>query len=137
MAKGILPADDTDDTDEAVARVVNALRTSVVQEPELMPEAVEMLLAAASIEGPHQGLITFMRSNLGMYFTAGQNRGPFNDPKDMRSVAKYQHALQQLEDGGLVEARSQTNYRLTYDGYLLADELAARGAQPLPDEQGK
>jgi hypothetical protein len=42
----------------------------------------------------------------------------------------------QLEQCGLVELEpeSQSLYSLTYPGYLLADELAARGAKAQADE---
>jgi hypothetical protein len=101
-----------------------------------MPEAVEMLLRAANTEGNRQGMIIVRQMNNGTTFIAGERA--VNTPGERRAEARYRRSFRQLEDCGLVELEpeSQSVYSLTHSGYLLADELAARGEQALLAEEG-
>jgi hypothetical protein len=126
VASGVLPSDDADDTDEAFRFMADTLRSAAPSEVQLIPEAVEMLVVAANSEGNRQGIIVVTRSNRGTSIWAGADQQALREPGDRRSEAKYTHALEQLEDCGLVRERSEAMHEVTYEGYLVADELAAR-----------
>jgi hypothetical protein len=128
VAEGKLPADDTDDADQTMAAIVNALRTTEETKITLSPEAVELLLAAVTCEGSRQGVIVASYTNSGLTLNAGNRAGFFNRG-DMRSEARYEHAVGQLVSCGLARQDSGVVYKVTYPGYLAADELMATGAK--------
>ena len=56
---------DADDTDEAVAVIVREMRAVPKPQIELLPEAVEILTKAVGVEGGMQGMIHFVRHDIG------------------------------------------------------------------------
>jgi hypothetical protein len=125
IEEGKLPLNDTDDTDEVIARIVRDLHTSSSTELNLMSEAVELLLSAVNTEGSRQGVFIAYRTNMGLTIGAG-DRKDFIKRGDRRSEAKYKHALDQLVTCGLAERLSKDALEVTYEGYLAADEIMAR-----------
>jgi hypothetical protein len=55
---------DTDDTDEAVAAIVQEMRAVPKPQIELLPEEVEILTKAVGVEGGMQGMIHFVRHEI-------------------------------------------------------------------------
>jgi len=128
VEQGMLPLDDTDDADEAMVEVIRALRARQTTEVSLMPEAVELLLAAANCNTNRNGQIFTSMLNGGLRLGAG-SRFDFFTPSNKRAEAKYKHALQQLVTCGLVEQESSTLFWVTYPGYLVGDEIASQTKQ--------
>ena len=126
MSSGSLPTNDSDDTDDVIARIVGYLRSPRPDKLTLMPEAVELLLKAALTEGAMQGQIHFIPHDGGLSFLTG---GIQVEAIDRRSQAKYKAAFDQLIQTGLLERRSGAYSEVTYDGYLAADELAVTAGE--------
>ncbi len=57
VAAGKLPIDDTDDTDEVIRAVVQEFRARTMGQLQLLPEAVQLLLAAVKVTDSAQGSI--------------------------------------------------------------------------------
>lgn len=95
---------------------------------DLLPEAVEVLLTAAR----SGGTLLAVPFDGGWVLQCGQSQfgGDFSDH---RRMVKYQKALDQLEQAGLVEQVRGTLWQVAYDGYLLADQLIA-AASIRPDD---
>jgi hypothetical protein len=127
VAEGKLPGVDRDDSDEAIAAVVQAMRTTPT-EVKLMAEAAEFLLCAVNAKGNRQGMINTCMTNWGLTLVAG-DRHDFISNGDRRAEAKYRHALDQLIDCGLVERETESLLWVTYSGYLVADEILVRQAK--------
>lgn len=131
VEEGIFGDADTDDTDEVIRRVLHELRGISRTAPQLTQRAVEILLRA-SAEGEGQGTIAHVDTFEGFALeVAGDNI--VTSPKDARLVAAYKHGLQQLAAHGLIEPLDCTVTEVTYDGYLLADELKTAGAKALTE----
>ncbi len=100
---------------------------------------MEILLRAAS-DGTTQGRVITAIARGGLIVQC-EGHSETTSHADHRRQAKLKHGLQQLVDGGLLEARSPTLYELTYDGYLVADDIMSsqRGREPhanLEDQAG-
>ncbi len=122
---GTLGVADTDDTDEAVAAIVQEMRAVPKPQIELLPEAVEILTKAVGVEGGMQGMIHFVRHE--MWFSllvGGVDQFSYDDH---RRQARYKKALDQLLQCRLVEWRCDQILDVTYAGYLAADEMLSRG----------
>src|SRR5262245_28545769 len=125
VVAGTLGVADTDDTDEAVAAVVQEMRAVPKPKIELLPEAVEILTKAVGVEGGMQGMIHFVRHE--MWFSllvGGVDQFSYDDH---RRQARYKKALDQLLQCRLVEWRCDQILDVTYAGYLAADEMLSRG----------
>jgi hypothetical protein len=129
VEQGVLPADDRDDADEAMAEVVRALRAAPKTEVALMPEAAELLVAAVGCKSNRQGIVFASMMNSGLRLGAGE-RYNFFTPGDRRAEANYKHALEQLLTCGLVERESASMLWVTHSGYLAADEIMVGQASP-------
>lgn len=123
-AEGRLPTADSDDADETIAGIIATIRKA----PEtasvpLMPEAVELLLAAARTEGDRQGLLYASTATGRLRLIAGNGHDwfPFGD---RRAEAKYKAAVEQLFAHGLVDGEFGLTSWVSHSGYLAADEIA-------------
>lgn len=123
---GTLAAADSDDTDEAVAVIVQAMRAVPNPRLDLLPEAVEILTKAVAVEGAMQGMIHFVRHDMWFSLLVGGTNEISCD--DHRRQARYKKALDQLLQCSLVEWRCEQILDVTYAGYLTADEMLSRGA---------
>jgi hypothetical protein len=132
VADGVLPAADTNDTDEVLRAVVEALRGTAHRTLELTAEAVEILLKAVNAAGGTQGDIHGVPYDGGFAVIAG-GQNLVSDMADKRMEAKYKHALHQLLRAGLIEHNGDGLYEVTYPGYLAADEFAVRGSDALAE----
>jgi hypothetical protein len=103
---------------------------SIGTRAELMPEAVELLVAAASAPAGDDNEATplVMARDIPL-IQAGTKR--FGG--DARCLARYRKAFQTLIDRGYLEHISGIIYRLTSDGWVLADELLAAGSTAAED----
>jgi hypothetical protein len=122
---GTLSAGDIDDTDEAVALIIREMRAVQKPQVELLPEAVEILAKSVSVEGGMQGMIHFIRHDMGFSLLVGGTEQFSCDSH--RQQAKYRKALDQLLQCRLVEWRCDQILDVTYSGYLAADEMLSRG----------
>jgi hypothetical protein len=122
---GTLAAGDSDDTDEAVAIIVQEMRAVPKPQIELLPEAVEILTKAVSVEGGMQGMIHFVRHE--MWFSLLVDGVDKLSSLEHRRQARYKKALDQLLQCRLVEWRCDQILDVTYAGYLAADEMLSRG----------
>lgn len=125
VAAGTLPAGDTDDTDEVIAQVVKEMRAVARPAIELLPEAAEILAKAVSTEGGMQGMVHYVKHQ--MWFSLLVGMVDQFDYHDHRLQARYKKALDQLLRCRLLEWRCDQILDVTYDGYLAADEILARG----------
>jgi hypothetical protein len=133
LEQGELPSTDSDDTDEAMERLFQALRSvSPGSKPQLMPEALELLVAATSAVGERAGILTIIDTGQLTCVIRSGGRSDFITSGDRRSEAKYKRALEQLAQARLVEdlpgsqwVGGYDGWIVTYDGYLAADELAS------------
>ena len=94
-----------------------------------MPEAVEILLAAAKQDQP----LLPVQYDGGWVLQCGPIQFP-SDQTGPRKQATYRRAFEQLIQSGLVEHAHGNVWGISHDGYLLADQLIAaaqpRSAQP-------
>lgn len=109
--------------DEALKRfaaIFLGLEPSLTPRVELLPEAVEVLVAAAR----YGGLLYSVQYDGGWALQCGQAQfgGGLNDH---RRMVKYQKAFSQLGCAGLVEQVREDLWQVTYDGYVVADQLIA------------
>jgi hypothetical protein len=123
VAEGRFPDNDVDDTDEVIRRILNTLRAAEKPTTPLLPEAVELLTCAASVQDMAQGSIVVAHHGGEISFIIGGGERLI-DRVDKRTQAKYKRALEQLVATGLVEHLGRGAYEVTYEGYLAADELA-------------
>jgi hypothetical protein len=87
----------------------------------LSEETRSLLIAAA--DDPN-GMIIKSETIGGTRIGAGQKS--FGDPKDRRSVARWEHAIDQLTSAGLIENRGRPGiFVVTQRGFELADKLKA------------
>lgn len=93
----------------------------------LSKESIELLLAAIAGQGRNHGIITCLEYMSGAHYGAGDTE-KLHPPTEKRRFADYKSGLGKLVERGLVEQRSKVMYELTSDGYLAADEFAARAA---------
>ena len=126
VANGSLPLGDTDDTDEAVAALVLEMRAVAKPRLELLPEAVEILTKAVSTEGYMQGMVHFVKHD--MWFSLLVGGVDQFSHGDHRLQARYKNALHQLIQCRLLEWRCDQILDVTYEGYLVADEIQSRGS---------
>lgn len=122
---GTLAANDTDDTDEAVAVIIQQMRAVTKPQIDLLPEAVEILSKAVAAEGGMQGMIHFVRHDMWFSLLVGGVDHFSHD--DHRRQARYKKALDQLLQCRLIEWRCDQILDVTYAGYLAADEILSRG----------
>ena len=126
VGEGNLPANDTDDTDEAISQVVREMQAVAKPRIELLPEAVEILAKAVRTEGGMQGMVHFVKHQ--MWFSILVGGVDQFSYEDHRLQARYKKALDQLIQCGLLAWRCDQILDVTYEGYLAADEILARGA---------
>jgi hypothetical protein len=120
-----LGSNDTDDTDAAVAVIIQQMRAVPKPQIELLPEAVEILTKAVAVEGGMQGIIHLVRHD--MWFSllvGGVDQFSYDDH---RKQARYKKALDQLLQCRLIEWRCDQILDVTYAGYLAADEMLSMG----------
>lgn len=115
--RDLLPSgQEADQTDERRTRQIT-----------ITPDAVEMLLAAA--EDRHG---TLMRVSYigGQHITAG--RRSFGESQDRRAIARWEAALNELLDYGLIQDVGYKGeiFELTASGYEAADQAKAAMAAP-------
>ena len=127
VAEGKLVSDeDKSGSEEMPLAVAEAVSRSSRRGPgfDLTPAAIRVLVAAASSDE----VITVLGGDKGLIVRAG-GRNLVDAPHNPRLAAEYLHAVEQLEQRGLIAATSPTRYTfmVTHPGYLLADELQAEG----------
>jgi hypothetical protein len=129
VAQGAFSAEDTDDTDEAIRAVIQAMRGALVtSNVQLLPEATEILLGSVNATDGTAGRIIVVTTT-GGYTVQVAGRNLLTNPRDMRAKAKYKTALDQLESSELLDRISDSMYEVTYSGYLIADEMAVQGSK--------
>lgn len=127
VADGRLPAGDTSDTEEVVARIVHVSLGRHDHLESLSPEAIEILLTAVASEGVAQGNVHTIQHDGGFVVMVGGGQTFGSD--DRRVQAKYKQGVKQLIKTGLLEHVSAELYEVTAYGYLAADELAVDSSQ--------
>lgn len=125
VKEGVLPVGDTDDTDEVIAKVVKEMRAITKPRLDLLPEAAEILTKAVNTEGGMQGMVHYVKHE--MWFSLLVGGIEQFSYEDHRLQAKYKKALEQLVQCNLLEWRGESLLDVTYDGYLAADEILAKG----------
>jgi len=125
VAVGKLPTGDTDDTDEVIGHVVSEMRAVAKPAIELLPEAAEILSKAVNTEGGMQGMVHFVKHE--MWFSLLVGAVDQFDYHDHRLQARYKKALEQLLKCRLLAWRNDQILDVTYEGYLAADEILAKG----------
>jgi hypothetical protein len=125
VSEGKLPLEDHDDTDMAIAQVVTRLASAVKTTGELLPEAMTLLLSAVQAKEDDQGVIVVIKSGPHLHIQVA-NQG-FTGGGDARADAKYKKGLNQLLSAGLLTQVSEVLHEVTYEGYLMADELVSSG----------
>lgn len=128
VEEGRLPPDEEDNTAELDRQVVGSLVAGRDRDEQLLPAAVELLLAAAHADGSRQGVIVISETNSGIGIYPG-NRDRLCAPGDRRCEALYLAGIQELEDTGLLESRSDSMRMVTHFGYVKADEILAEHGQ--------
>jgi hypothetical protein len=128
VEEGKLPADDADDANEAVVALLRELEASPKSRPALSPEAVEVLLRAATTTGPEQGSVIVSLHFEGLTVKMGATALAIGDD-DRRTQAKYTHAIKQLVRAGLLARLSRDVMDVTEAGYLAADEIMVSRGQ--------
>lgn len=127
VAEGKLPYAADPDVSVRIPRLVAA--TGSVFDRDEVPiseTAREVLVRAANST---DGMILMLRSSGGSALQVeGKNLIPDQNP---RTIARYEHAMDQLSSEGLIEERDYEGnvFYVTYPGYVLADELMAAGMQ--------
>jgi hypothetical protein len=115
-----------DNLTQLSATIVQALRglpaAGPAPRPALMPEAVEVLLAAVSENAAinvvrYAGCLAVLAG--GRMFAAAVG--------DLRSSARYSRAVRQLREAGLVEGDDEALLYVSHEGYQLADDILAGG----------
>jgi hypothetical protein len=124
VEQGKLPIDDTDDLEEVLGGVARTLQAAPRPNPQLLPEAVQLLVGAVSVPDAGQGGLLVSESFEGLSIGLGGGQRAFNI-KDQRTAAKYKHAMRQLVQTGLIACVSPDVFEVTYEGYLLADDAMA------------
>jgi hypothetical protein len=126
VAAGTFPADEPDNTDELLRRIVSETPggRQAAGEDRLSLEAVDLLLAAAHAVGNHQGLIVLRNSNVGFSIFPGNTQCPYQ-LADRRAEARYKAALKELRGEGLIERTSDSILEVTDSGYVRADIIAS------------
>ena len=107
---------------------MEAIRSAARPTVALTAYATEILLRAVDAPGITQGSILAL-SHMGGYSMQVQQRSLIQNPSDAREVAAYKHGLEQLMSCGLAERVNFSHCQILYNGYLMADELKARGAE--------
>jgi hypothetical protein len=124
VEQGTLPTADTDDADEVMLAL---LRAPSRGETALCNEAVELLLQAATAEGPDQGSVMVIPTSEGLTVQAG-GKGTTVGHDERRKQARYNRAVHELEAAGLLERCSDCILDVTDAGYLAADEILVNRA---------
>lgn len=137
VADGKLPVSDTDDTDEAITGLVEKMRAIAKPRIELLPEAVEILTKAVNVDGGGQGLVHYVKNDIDAGYCLLSGLSELFDPTDHRQGAKYKQALKQLVECQLLQGRCDEIFDVTYEGYLAADEILARGPGFLSGNNGE
>lgn len=99
------------------------------REFRLRPEAVELLLKAVEGKGDRDGVIAVARSNDGLELSFGREHKTFDEAG--RDAERYQAALQQLTDRGLIASETGERWHVTTEGRAKAEELLSFGQQSL------
>jgi hypothetical protein len=99
VEEGKFPALDTDDADEAMRAVVQAVSRRPPVAADLLPEATELLLLAANASDNRQGCVLLTRTRGGDTIAAGNDVRTI-EHENARRQARYGHAIQQLVRAG-------------------------------------
>ena len=91
----------------------------------LSQEAIVLLVEAAADKSGHLMSVRYLGGH-----TIQANGKKFGDPKDRRSMARWEHAIEQLVTNGLLVARGDKNevFETTNAGYQLAESLNVHAA---------
>jgi hypothetical protein len=116
-----LPADEKEITTDLV-RLVDANAIGGTSYGTLSPAAVELLLASVSASNGWQGMIVILDSDAGKQIVIREKQFGGDGP---REKAKYLSAARELEQKGLARPEYESTLVVTYEGYLVADELLA------------
>jgi hypothetical protein len=112
-----------------VGRLLATQPRAQVTGPTLLPAAAEMLLAAAS---SNMAIDIVTAESYPIIMVSGK---PLGKLFDLRSMALYRKALDQLIETQLVERISNERFLVTYSGYMVADDLLSAGSQaPSPPD---
>jgi hypothetical protein len=128
VEKGKLPVDDADDASEAVVALLREMQASSKDQPVFSPEAVEILLRAASTTGAEQGSVLVSLHFGGLTVKMGATPLTIGHD-DRRTQAKYKQAIEQLVGAGLLAHRSKNLLDVTEAGYVAADEIMVSRVQ--------
>ncbi len=134
VAEGKLPAGEVvpSGSEEMPLAVAEAVSRSSRRAPgfDLIPAAIRVLVAAAA----SNGVIMVMWQTGGEFVRAGGTI-MVDEPNNPRLAAEYSHAIEQLEQHGLIAPTDceREMFMVTHRGYLLADALQAEGGY-IPDE---
>jgi hypothetical protein len=118
-----------EDEQSVLARYQGISLTGLAPEtglPDLSTEAVDVLIAAS--ESRHGRVLMTLTSGGFLIRTGGRNIIKTKDPRD---EARYREGMEVLQDTGLLDPCGYKGevFRITHDGYLLADELLALRAR--------
>src|SRR5262245_26748831 len=102
VADGVLPAVDTDDTDEVLARIAGLQKPKSVT-GELMEEGIEVLVGAATGTAHRQGSLMLSLSTEGFSIMYGDRNRDFSH-NEHRLQARCKRAMRQLMECGLIES---------------------------------
>ncbi len=99
-----------------------AATVNLVDQPTLSDEAMQLILAATV---GNSGMIMKLAYIGGQHIQT--NGKSFGDPRDRRSQARWEHALEQLENERLVVAADDKRqvFKVTEIGYQLADRIGS------------
>lgn len=111
--------------DDFAASQYEGIPTQETGIPDLPTEAVDILIAAS--ESRHGRVLMTLTSG-GFAINADRNIIQSHEPRD---EAKYRHAMEVLQVAGLLDPCGYKGevFRITNDGYLLADQLLALRAR--------
>jgi hypothetical protein len=127
VQEGRLPADDTDDGDEVIRKVVRLL--GIGRKPALgLTEKATQLLLNATRDGRSQGQL-YTGENFEFFHVSAGSFQLRIAHDDAREQAAYKHGINQLLKAELIAQVSSQIYEVTYDGYLFADELIVQSTQ--------
>jgi len=118
VARAVFPEVDSSSVESGV-RI--EFVTGPVDDPQLSPEAIDILLKAA-FDGNQDGMVVLTRGNTALSISVGGKRMNFGLGRD---AAKYRAALDQLEGDGLLQPESEVMFNLSAAGWIKADELFA------------
>ena len=118
VAKGILLSESCINDDQLIAPIIEIIRDSEIQDyeiPHLSSAALELLLNAVKEE------------NSGTIFDSSEIFTTSTTLTDARQQAKLKHAIDELENNNLIAYVKGILYRVTHEGFLIADQILSAG----------